>query len=68
MGLAFGAGYRCHAYPIGFALVAGAGALEMLQVLVPGRHARLSDFVVDALGACFGVAISRWLARPLPAA
>jgi hypothetical protein len=28
-----------------------AGGLELLQMLVPGRHARLIDFVVDALAA-----------------
>jgi len=26
----------------------------MLQLGVPGRHARLEDFVVDALAACVG--------------
>jgi VanZ family protein len=29
-----------------------AGGLELLQLLVPGRHARLVDFVVDALAVC----------------
>jgi VanZ family protein len=31
-----------------------AGGLELLQLLVPGRHARPVDFVVDALGAWTG--------------
>ena len=31
-----------------------AGGLELLQILVPGRHARLIDFAVDALGAWSG--------------
>jgi len=31
---------------IGLALF--AGAIEVAELLVPGRHARLSDFVVDA--------------------
>ena len=31
-----------------------AGGLELLQVLVPGRHARLVDFAVDTLGAWTG--------------
>jgi VanZ family protein len=31
-----------------------AGALELLQMPVPGRHARILDFVVDALGAWTG--------------
>ena len=31
------------------------GLIEVLQFLAPGRHARLSDFVVDALAACAGL-------------
>jgi VanZ family protein len=40
--------------------------LEVLQLWVPGRHARLEDFVVDALATCAGfalAAISGWLMR-----
>jgi VanZ family protein len=33
-----------------------AGAIELAQLYTPGRHARLSDFVVDALAAGAGVA------------
>jgi VanZ family protein len=29
-----------------------------LQLWAPGRHARLEDFVVDALTACLGLAIA----------
>ena len=35
------------------------GLVEVLQVLAPGRHARLSDFVVDALAACVGLVVAR---------
>ena len=31
-------------------------ALELSQIPLPTRHARLEDFVVDALGACLGIA------------
>jgi VanZ family protein len=34
-----------------------AGCVELLQIFVPGRHARLSDFAVDALGGCIGILI-----------
>jgi len=34
------------------------GVLEMLQLWMPGRHARLEDFVVDALAACVGLAMA----------
>lgn len=35
-----------------------AGSVELLQVFVPGRHARLSDFAVDALAGCAGILIT----------
>ena len=35
-----------------------AGGVELLQIFVPGRHARLSDFAVDALGGCVGILIT----------
>jgi VanZ family protein len=34
------------------------GVLELLQLWVPGRHARLEDFVVDALTAIAGILIA----------
>ena len=34
------------------------GLIEILQFLAPGRHARLEDFIVDALAACVGLAIA----------
>jgi VanZ family protein len=62
LGGAFGLAYRRHTYPIGVALVLCAGGLELMQIPIPGRHARLSDFLVDALAACIGVALGRWMA------
>jgi VanZ family protein len=58
VGLAFGL-----AYPQRRLLTAGIaviliGVLEMLQLWTPGRHARLEDFVVDALAACAGIAVA----------
>jgi hypothetical protein len=34
------------------------GAIEILQFWAPGPHARLSDFVVDALAGCAGLAVA----------
>ncbi|MBR0784923.1 VanZ family protein [Bradyrhizobium iriomotense] len=34
------------------------GLLEIMQLWVPGRHARFEDFVVDALSALVGFALS----------
>jgi VanZ family protein len=42
------------------------GVLELLQLLVPGRHARLEDFIVDAIAACVGFVIAAllgWIGR-----
>ncbi len=61
-GLAFGVGYGPR-YFVTIALVIFAGAIEIAQLLVPGRHARLSDFIVDALAACIGLAASYVVAR-----
>ena len=57
LGLAF-----AFAYPKQRTLAAGIsvpliGVLELLQLLAPGRHARLEDFVVDALAALAGFAL-----------
>jgi len=58
VGLAFGLAYPRHR-PLAVALaVIAIGALELLQLLVPGRHARLQDFAVDAVAACIGFAIA----------
>jgi hypothetical protein len=40
------------------AVVIFAGGLELLQLLVPGRHARFADFVADTLGGCAGILIA----------
>ena len=31
--------------------------IEVVQIVIPGRHARISDFLVDAAGAVLGSAI-----------
>ncbi len=62
-GFAFGLSYGSR-YLIPIGLVVFAGAIELAQLLVPGRHARLSDFVVDALAACIGF-LASYVARKL---
>jgi VanZ family protein len=39
------------------------GSLELLQLLVSGRHARLGDFLVDAAAACLGMAVGFTIRR-----
>src|ERR1700710_888800 len=56
LGLAFGLAYTRHRLLTAAIAVAGIGVIEILQFWAPGRHARLEDFVVDALAACAGLA------------
>ena len=58
VGLAFGFAYSRRRWSVAAISVVLIGVLEILQLWMPGRHARLSDFVVDALAACAGFAIS----------
>jgi VanZ family protein len=56
-GAAFGFGYNHRPNLLMMCLVIFAGAIELAQLLVPGRHARLSDFIVDAIAMCVSVMI-----------
>jgi VanZ family protein len=38
-------------------LLAFAAFAEVIQLPIPGRHARISDFAVDTLGAWLGLAL-----------
>jgi VanZ family protein len=43
--------------------IAATAAVELLQRVVPGRHAYLADFFVNALGLCAGAVCALVLAR-----
>ncbi|MHB0772616.1 VanZ family protein [Bradyrhizobium sp. 5.13L] len=58
VGLAFGLAYRRHRLSIAAASIVLIGVLELMQFWAPGRHARLEDFLVDALTACVGFALA----------
>jgi VanZ family protein len=47
-GLAFGLGYERKHGLLAILLFIFCGSVEVVQLFVPGRHARLSDFIVDA--------------------
>jgi len=57
-------GYELRMTVICVAAIVFCAALELLQLAVPGRHARFSNFLIDAGAACFGIAIA-WFARRL---
>jgi VanZ family protein len=61
IGVAFGLAYTEHRLRVAVIAVIMIGALELLQLWMPGRHARLEDFIVDALTACVGLAIAAGL-------
>ena len=58
VGIAFGLAYPQRRWTVSAGAVALIGLLEIMQLWVPGRHARFADFVVDALSACVGFALS----------
>ena len=55
-GLAFALGYA-PATCCSFRLIAYAAVVELGQIWVPGRHARLSDLIINVLGLCIGVGL-----------
>ena len=65
IGIAFGLAYPRDRSTVAVTIVL-IGVLELLQFFAPGRHARLEDFIVDALAACVGfvlAALLNWLGR-----
>jgi VanZ family protein len=50
VGLAFGFAYSGNRLRTAAIAIIWAGLIELLQLVVPGRHALLRDFIIDALG------------------
>jgi VanZ family protein len=64
-GFAFGLGYKRRHDLLAILLVIFSSAIEIAKLFVPGRHARLGDFIIDALAACIGLVMAS-LARAAP--
>jgi len=68
-GTAFGAAYSARLTMVTTGLVLFSGLIEIAQFMSPGRHARLLDFIVDAIAACIGATVVamtvKWFAPPL---
>lgn len=62
-GLAFGLGYPRKHGLLAILLLIYAASIEIAQLFVPGRHARLSDFIVDALAMCVGLMMVSLISR-----
>jgi VanZ family protein len=54
-GFAFGLGYKRRHDLLAALFVLFSAAIEIAQLFVPGRHARLTDLVIDAVAACIGL-------------
>ena len=55
LGLAFGLAATRNRWLTAAFVTAFTGLVEVLQFWAPGRHARLQDFLVDALAASLGL-------------
>jgi VanZ family protein len=60
-GFTFGLGYKGRYDLLVIFLVIFSGSIEIAQLFVPGRHARLSDFNIDAVAVCIGLVASSLL-------
>jgi VanZ family protein len=63
VGLTFGVAYPSRSIAQGAALLAFTAAIELAQLWAPGRHARLSDFAVNALGLAVGLGMAYLAAK-----
>ena len=69
LGLAFGLAYTRNRLFTAAIAVGLTGLIEILQFWAPGRHARLEDFLVDAIAACIGLAAAAafdWMIKRSP--
>jgi VanZ family protein len=64
-GLAFAFGYRGRELLLSIAAPPLCAGLEIAQLFVPGRHARISDFAVDMIAALMGIAAGTIIARKM---
>jgi VanZ family protein len=60
-GVAFGIAHRGYEWLSSIGAVIFCASVELAQLAVPGRHARLSDFVVDAVAICAGIFVRSML-------
>jgi VanZ family protein len=65
-GVAFGIAYCGHEWLLSTGAVIFCASIELAQLAIPGRHARLSDFVVDAIAICVGIFAGSRLIRMKP--
>jgi VanZ family protein len=62
-GISFGMAYLGREWILSIVAIVFCAAIELAQLYVRGRHARLSDFIVDAIAAVMGVSVGSILLR-----
>jgi|SRR4029077_3804693 hypothetical protein len=62
-GVAFGISYFSYEWLLGIWAVIFCAGVELAQLMIPGRHARVSDFFVDAIAVCIGILAGSMLSR-----
>lgn len=65
-GAAFGFAYNQRPYLVLVGLIIFAAAIELAQLAVPGRHARLGDFIIDAVASCASAAVAAIIVARMP--
>jgi VanZ family protein len=66
-GLSFGIAFPRRRQLQFLSLPVFAGIIELCQLFVPGRHARLSDFVIDSVAVSLGVWVGFVISPRFPA-
>jgi VanZ family protein len=62
-GLVFGLAYRGRPWLQLGALIVLTAAIEAAQLLIPGRHGTLRDFLLNSFGVCVGFGVARVVGR-----
>jgi VanZ family protein len=65
VGILFGLAYEGRERVLSVGAVVFCAMVEVLQLYVPGRHARWIDFVVDAVAAVLGIFVASFGNRTL---
>jgi VanZ family protein len=65
VGISFGMTYLGRERLLSIGAIVFCAAIELAQVYVPGRHARLGDFIVDTVAGAAGVFLGSTLLRNL---
>jgi VanZ family protein len=63
LGLSFGMAYLVRQWLLSIGAIVFCAAVELVQLYIPGRHARLSDFIVDTIAALVGIFLGSILLR-----